>query len=90
MVFCQAREEGIQIQTISQVSGREENKTDIHFDNNVMWLVVETIDNGKVEEDKQDHHTNQRESYISESDIDLGLLRLVDDQPSYPTTGQAH
>ena len=55
-----------------------------------MWLVVETIDNGKVEEDKQDHHTNQRESYISESDIDLGLLRLVDDQPSYPTTGQAH
>lgn len=55
----------------------EENKMDI--DHDVTQLAVETLDHG---EDEEEVDINKQDPYNSEADVDLELLRLVDDQPS--------
>ena len=58
----------------------ENNKMDVDIDRAVTKLVADTLINDHAEEESP--QPDKQDPYLTEADVDIELLRLVDDQPA--------
>ncbi|KAF8626522.1 hypothetical protein AX15_004827 [Amanita polypyramis BW_CC] len=65
-----------------------ENKMDVDIDRAVTQLVSDTLNNGQGEEEEEESHTDRQDTDLTEADVDIELLRLVDDQLAPPVADE--